>query len=101
MKKLNFIIASLFLTIGIANFIYWFNITAKDISFEEMKAEYAAAFPPFLQNIFLINVVLIVLLLTAGVLFLQSRAEKGFKIPATIGMVLSFLLSFWLIFSLM
>lgn len=101
MKKLNFIVATLFLAVGMSSFIYWFSITAKDISFEAMKAEYAAAFPSFLQNIILSTVVLIIFLATAGILFFQSREEKGFKIPATIGMILSFLLAFWLVFSLM
>ena len=101
MKKLNFVIAILLLAVGMSSIIYWFTITAKDISFEAMKAEYASAFPSFLQNVIVSTFVLIVFLVTAGILFLQTREEKGFKIPATIGMVLSFLLSFWLLFSLM
>lgn len=101
MKKLNFIIATLFLAIAMSCFIYWLMIAAKDISFEAMKIEYIAVFPSFLQNTLVSTVVLIVLLVIAIVLFLQSKEEKGFKIPVTIGVILSFLLSFWLLFSLM
>lgn len=101
MKKLNFIIATLFLTVAISSFIYWFTITSKNISFEAMKAEYARAFPSYLQNPRISTSILIVFLVIAIVLFLQSKEEKGLKIPAIIGTILSFLLSFWLLFSLM
>ena len=101
MKNLKFIIASLLLATGVSSFIYWFTITAKDISFEAMKAEYAAAFPSFLQNSVLHTFVIIFILVTAGVLYLQSRKQNRFKIAATGGMILSFLLAFWQLFSLM
>lgn len=101
MKNLKFIIASLLLATGISSFIYWFTLTAKDISFDTMKAQYNAAFPSFLQNSYLQALVLIVILVSAGLLFLQSRKQKGFKVPATTGMALSFLLAFWQLFSIM
>ncbi|TKC12594.1 hypothetical protein FA048_02965 [Pedobacter polaris] len=101
MKNLKFIIATLLLATGISSFIYWFTITAKDISFDAMKAEYATAFPSFLQNTVLHTFVIILILVTAGVLYLQSRMQNKFKIAATGGMILSFLLAFWQLFSLM
>ncbi|RZJ77972.1 MAG: hypothetical protein EOO47_15285 [Flavobacterium sp.] len=101
MKNLKFIIASLLLATGISSFVYWFTITAKDISFEAMKAEYAAVFPSFLQNTVLHTFVIILILVSAGVLYLQSRTQNRFKIAATGGMILSFLLAFWQLFSLM
>lgn len=79
MKKLNFIVATLFLAVGMSSFIYWFSITAKDISFEAMKAEYAAAFPSFLQNIILSTVVLIIFLATAGILFFKVEKKKDLR----------------------
>lgn len=99
MKNLKFIIASLLLALGMSSFIYWFTITAKDISFEAMKAEYNGIFPPFLQNSYLQAFVLIAILVSAGVLFIQSRSR--FKVPATAGMALSFLFAFWQLFSIM
>lgn len=101
MKNIKFIIASLLLATGISSFIYWFTITAKDISFEAMKAEYDAAFPAFLQNSVLQAFLFIVILVTAGVLYLQTRMQNKFKIAATGGMILSFLLAFWQLFSIM
>lgn len=101
MKNIKFIIASLLLAIGISSFIYWFTITAKDISFEAMKIEYASAFPSFLQHSSLQAFVLILILVTAGVLYLQSRMQNKFKIAATGGMILSFSLAFWQLFSIM
>lgn len=101
MKNLKFIIATLLFAIGVSSFIYWFTITAKNISFEAMKAEYAAAFPSFLQNSILHTFLIILILVTAGVLFLQARLQNKFKFAASCGMVLSFLLAFWQLFSLM
>ncbi len=101
MKNLKFIIACLLLATGISSFIFWFTITAKDISFEAMKAEYNAAFPSFFQHNILLPVVLIIILVSAGVLFLQSKRQHKFKFVATGGMVLSFLLAFWQLFSIM
>ena len=101
MKNLKFILASLLLATGISSFIYWFTITAKDISFDAMKAEYATIFPSFLQNTILHTFVIILILVTAGVLYLQARMQNKFKIAATGGMILSFLLAFWQLFSIM
>jgi hypothetical protein len=101
MKNFKFIMASLLLATGISSFIYWFTITAKDISFEAMKAEYNSAFPAFLQNSVLQAFLFIVILVSAGVLYLQSRKQNKFRIAATGGMILSFLLAFWQLFSLM
>ncbi|RZL39185.1 MAG: hypothetical protein EOO96_01240 [Pedobacter sp.] len=101
MKNLKFIIACLLLATGLSSFIYWFTITSKDISFEAMKAEYNTVFPSFLQHSALQSLILIVVLVSAGLLFIQTRTKKGFKIPATAGMVLSFLFAFWQLFSIM
>ncbi|WP_113651459.1 hypothetical protein [Pedobacter namyangjuensis] len=101
MKKLKFTVACVLFATGLSSFIYWFSITAKDISFEAMQAEYSSAFPSFLQNSILQSLVVTAILVTAAVLFIQSRSQKGFKIPATSGLVLSFLFAFWQIFSLM
>lgn len=101
MKNLKFIIACLLLATGLTSFIYWFTITAKDISFEAMKLEYNAVFPSFLQNSVLQSLVIITILVSAGLLFIQSRTQRSFKIPATAGMALSFLFAFWQLFSIM
>lgn len=101
MKNLKFIIASLLLAVGMSSFIYWFTITAKDISFEAMKAEYDAAFPTFLQHSVLQALLFIVILVSAGVLFLQSRKQNTLKIASSGGMILSFVLAFWQLFSIM
>ena len=99
-KQLTFF-ATLFLAVALSCFIYWFTITAKNISFEAMQAKYTSVFPSYLQNPRISTGVLIVFLVIAIILFLQSKEEKRLKIPATIGAILSFLLSFWLLFSLM
>jgi len=101
MKNFKFIIASIFLATGSASFIWWFTITTKNISFDTMKAEYVAVFPSFLQDNVLLTFVLIVILVSAGILFLQARRQNKFKIAATVGLILSFLLAFWQLFSLM
>ncbi len=76
-------------------------ITAKDISFEAMKTEYAEIFPSFLQNNRVSTFVVFLILGLATLLFVQSRKSKGIRIPASIGAVLCSILAFWQIFSLM
>ena len=101
MKNLKFTTACLLLAIGIAEMVRWFVITAKNISFEAMKNEYLAALPSFLQNGLLHTFLLILCLVSAAVLFLQVKNEKGLKTIAKSGAGLSFLLAFWQLFSLM
>ena len=101
MKHYKFLIATLLLLLCIADMVWWFNITSYDLSFEEMKLKYVSIFPPFLQHIGLLTVILIVFLVGAALLFMQSRKENGLKFVASGGMILSFVLAFCQLFSLM
>lgn len=101
MKHAKFLIATLLLLLCITDMVWWFTITDQDISFEAMKTEYLSIFPAFLQHAGLLTWILIVVLVSAAVLFMQSRREKGLKFAANGGMILSFVLAFWQLFSLM
>lgn len=101
MKHYKFLIATVLLLLCVTDMVWWFTITDKDISFEAMKVEYLSIFPAFLQHAGLLTLVLIVFLVTAAMLFMQSRKEKSLKFVANGGMILSFVLAFWQLFSLM
>lgn len=98
MKNTKLVFACVLLAIGIAEMVRWFIVATKDISFEAMKTEYAAALPSFLQNAILHTFLLILCLTGAAVLFLQLKNEKGLAFIAKSGAVLSFVLAFWQLF---
>lgn len=101
MKHYKFLIATVLLLLCITNIVWWFTVTDQDISFEAMKVEYLSIFPSSLQHAGLLTLILIVCLVTAAILFMQSRKEKSLKLVANGGMILSFVLAFWQLFSLM
>ncbi|MEE1946510.1 hypothetical protein VRU48_15400 [Pedobacter sp. KR3-3] len=101
MKHYKFLIAVVLLLLCITNIAWWFAITDRDISYEAMQATYVSVFPSFLQNLSLLTWLMFAVLVTAAVLFMQSRKEKSLKLIASSGMILSFVLAFWQLFSLM
>jgi hypothetical protein len=101
MKKLTLAAACLLLAISIEEMIRWFMITAKDISFDDMKTEFIAPMPGFLK-IELVHTLLLVLCSAGSAfLFLSLKNEKGFKTIAKVGVIFGFILAFWQVFSLM
>jgi len=101
MKNIKLSSACVLLAIGIAEMVRWFIITAKDISFDAMKNEYMAVLPGFLQNVVLHTFLLILCFTGAIVLFLQVKNEKSLAFIAKGGAILSAVLAFWQLFSLM
>lgn len=101
MKNYKFLIAVVLLLLCITDMVWWFTITDREISYEAMQATYLSVFPPFLQSTTLLTLLLIALLVVAAVFFLQSRKEKRLKLASNSGMILSFVLAFWQLFSLM
>lgn len=101
MKPYKFLIAVVLLLLCLTDIAWWFTITDREISYEAMQASYLSVFPPFLQSLSLLTWLMIVFLVIAAVFFMQSRKEKGLKLVANGGMILSFILAFWQLFSLM
>jgi hypothetical protein len=87
--------------IVVADLIRWFVITDKTDSFEQARQEYMAYYPHALQSPRLLTVISIVLLATAGFLFLYTAKTKTFKVAASILGILCALLFVWELFSLM
>lgn len=101
MKPYKFLIAVVLLLLCLTDIAWWFTITDREISYEAMQASYLSVFPPFLQSLSLLTWLMIAFLIIAAVFFMQSRKEKGLKLVANGGMILSFILAFWQLFSLM
>ncbi|WP_199137231.1 hypothetical protein [Pedobacter sp. ASV12] len=101
MKPYKFLIAVVLLLLCLTDIAWWFTITDREISYEAMQASYLSIFPPFLQSLSLLTWLMIAFLVIAAVFFMQSRKEKGLKLVANGGMILSFILAFWQLFSLM
>jgi hypothetical protein len=101
MKTIKLTSAFVLLAIGIEELVRWFIICNKDLSFEAAKAEYSKALPSFLQNTTVHTFVQMGFFIGAGLLFMSLIKEPSLKLFAKILTVLSFVLAFWMLFSLM
>lgn len=100
-KSFIYSIAVSLLAISVLNKIYWIYICGQYTEFEETKTAYLSLFPEFLQNAFFLTVIEITALSAAIILFLESIMTGYLKKTSQILMILSAILCWWNIFSLM
>jgi len=101
--KIKLTLAFFFLFIGISSIVDWFIFSSKN---DELKRtnykifidKYIGRFPSFLQPLFprAIAGIFAVLLLISAIIFISTK-KKGYSVVG----VISFLLAFWYLFSLM
>lgn len=96
-----FFIGVVMLTAVLADRVWWFLICSQYTTFEQSKTAYLNSFPNYLQDPYLLTVIDILLSALAAFLFSHCRKTKYRERTSRILMILSLILSFWSIFSLM
>lgn len=100
-KSFVYSIAVSLLAMSVLNKIYWIYMYRQYVDFEETKTAYLNLFPDFLQDAFILTVIEITALAAAIILFLESIMTGYLKKTSQILVILSVILCWWNLFSLM
>ncbi|GGB78364.1 hypothetical protein GCM10007424_18100 [Flavobacterium suaedae] len=97
-----FYIGLLPFVIAVANMTLWIvTTTSEHATFEETVNDYLSYFPEMLQNATLLTLLNVMFLALAGGLFYKSMKSITLRTPAKILAIVSAVLLFWNVFSLM
>lgn len=96
-----FFLGVVILTAVLADRAWWFLICSQYTTFKQSKSAYLTSFPNYLQDPYLLTVISIFLSAVTAFLFSQCRKAKYRERTSKILMILSLVLCFWSIFSLM
>lgn len=104
-RKISFFIGFVLLLAVIVNIVLWIAITASGTnSFEDSVKEYMSFYPSFLAEPVRLTIINILLLLISIACFIRSSkgsTSSFFKTLCNVLIVLSSILAFWNLFSLM
>jgi uncharacterized membrane protein len=103
-KRFAFITGLLFLLIAITNFVVWFIIATSAKSFDEAVNDYINLYPKFIENpitLTLLNILLLAMAIGCFIFSIQKNSSSFFKRLCYGLIILSGILAFWNLFSLM
>lgn len=97
-----FCIGLILLSIVVVDLYWWIEISTDDSkSFEQMKKEYDAKLPGFMEGGYRVTIFNLVLLSVSAFLFIRTSADKRLRIMCGIGTTICVILGGWMLFTLM
>src|SRR5687768_1225113 len=103
-RKILFFIGLACLLLAIADLVLWIVIATPEKSFEEAVNEYISLFPNFIRNpitLTLLNILLLLMAIGCFIFSIQKNSRSFFKRLCYVLIILSGVLAYWNLFSLM